>query len=127
MANIQKVYLNYLKANLPADVKSMSLIENKDGDYPYGVVFDVDDPKTKMNLCVSDQGQTRFQVDVFDKRAPRGQESRDSLQASTEALTNTTIEGIYIASARITNVVSRPNTVDSMFQLSFECVLEWEK
>ena len=128
MANIHSVYLNYLKANLPTNVKGMYLIEKStNAETPYGVVFDVDDPKVIMNLCVSDQGQTRFQVDVFDTRAPRGQLSRDALQATTLALTNTTISGIYISSARITNIVSRPNTVDKLFQLSFEVILEWEK
>jgi hypothetical protein len=128
MATINEVFFEYLTTNLPGDYTGLALIENNNEFLPpYAVTFLVDDPKIKREICPTDQGQSRFQVDTFDDKPKRGIDLRESLQVVCEALTNTTIDGIYIERAEIENVVDRANTVGSLFQLAFEIVLTWQK
>ena len=130
METIQKVVYNYLKNDVTIQANSNGffyLINDNKVKSPYYTIFSIDDPMDIENLCVSEQGQTRFQCDTFATTFVKGIDKRAIFQNVITDLANTTSLEINIFAIELLNQADRPDTINSLFQFSFECIVHWEK
>ena len=123
----QAVY-NYIKPLIPSSLTGFYYLENNNQSVaPYGTIYQIDDPKVKTSFCATDEGQTRFQIDIFDNDHARGIDLREQMYEIAEGINPSVISDITIYNAIISNVTDRANTVNGLFQFSFEIVISWQK
>lgn len=125
---INQIVFNFLQPLIPSGINGFYYLENNNSvKAPYSTIFQIDDPKERALLCPDDEGQTRFQIDVFDLYHDTGIDYRQSIQEACEGLRGYSESGFDIWNAQVFNVSDSPNTVNNLFQFSFELVVNWRK
>ena len=136
MSTINKVFYTQLKNDatmkttfgLDSNSKAnVYYIVNDKVKQPYATIWLVDDPKDNALLCDNDYGAARFQCDTFTKNYVTGINKREIFQNVVKSLQPITVSGLTIYQVDVLNVNDRANTVDGLFQFSFEAILYWNK
>lgn len=127
---VNQIVYNYLKNDstmITAFTKFFYLVNDNKVKQPYATIFTVDDPKDVESICVTDQGQMRFQCDTFTKTFVKGIDKREIYQQAFGDLVNTTTSNIFIWKIDIVNVVDRSETINGLFDFGFEAIVHWER
>lgn len=127
---INQIVYNYLKTPIEAltGMNGFFYMENNNEvKAPYTTIFMVDDPRDNLSLCASEEGQTRFQIDVFDIYHDTGINYRSDIELIAQGLQSQTINGYTLYNAQVLNINDRANTENNLFQFSFELIVSWEK
>ena len=125
---INQAVFNYLKPLMPSGLNGFFYLENNNSvKAPYSTIFQIDDPKDRTLLCATDEGQTRFQIDVFDLYHDTGIDYRYEWETIASGLRGQTFDDIYVMDSQVVNEADRPNTENNLFQFSFELLVMWRK
>lgn len=132
---VNEVFMTYLRNDatmkttfgLTGTKAKVYYIANKEEKHDYATIWMIDDPKELLSLCVGDQGQSRFQCDSFTKAFVDGINARDDFQGVVGALKATIVSDINVFKVDIVNANDRADTINGLYQFSFEAVLHWEK
>ena len=136
MATITSIFHQYLMddANMGAEFgvdsegkAGVYHIEARDKKQPYATIWNIDDPKDDAFLCAVEEGQTRYQCDVFTKKQINGINKREVFKTVVDNLQPSKIDGFDIYQVEVINEAERGNTVNGLFQFSFEAILHWSK
>lgn len=126
---INQVVYNSIRNNSSMNVFNgfYYLVNDNKVKQPYATIYLLDDPKEIDSLCVTDQGQARFACDVYTRTFVKGIDYREIYQGVVKELESQTSNGIKIYKVEIVNIGDRSNTVEGLFQFSFEAIIFWEK
>lgn len=126
--SINEVVFNYLLPLKPSGMTGFYYLENNNESLPpYSTIFQIDDPRDIILLCPDDQGQTRFQLDVFDFDHTTGINTREEYIALVEGLRAQVISGYSIRDSKVVNTSDRSNSINNLFQFSLEFIVQWQK
>jgi len=129
VSTINDAVYNYLindSAMKSTFTKVFYLINKNIEDKNFATIYLTDDPKDIKDLCVGDQGQARFQCDAFTVGV-EGTNKRQVFQDTMLALFPSTLSGYNIWKVDVVNVNDRPNTINELFQFSFEAIVHYVK
>lgn len=130
MASIQQVIYSHIKNSVTMQTNFNGvfyIVNDNKVKAPYATIFGVDDPREIKSLCALDQGQTRIQCDSFTTTVVKGIDVREIYISVIKELQATTTLGVNIYNIEIINVVDRSDTINGLFQFSFEAIIYWEK
>jgi len=131
---IHEVFYTYLRNNaelqgafgLDRTKAKVFYLQNKDFKQPFGTIYLVDDEKVKGLLCNTKGGEARFQCDTFTRTFVKGVQYREVFEDAVKAFEGTTVNGITINWIEVGNEADRSDTINGLFQFSFEAIIHWE-
>ena len=136
MATIHELFHRYLRNDVQLqnifgqdryNKANVFYLENKKQKQPYGTIWLIEDPKVKHSLCNTKGGTARFQCDTFTKTYVKGIQYREIYEDVVKGFEDTLSSGIKVQWVKIENEVDRSDTIDGLFQFSFEALLYWEQ
>ena len=127
--SISETFYNYINTNFTSTNGVFYLINDNEVKAPYAVISLIDDPQETLSLCATDQGQSRFQMDIYEiaSKIKNGNDKREDLKAVVRGLIAQTISGYKFINVQAINSADRQGTEGNLIQYSFEALVEWEQ
>jgi hypothetical protein len=130
VSTVNEIVFNHLKNDSDMiaqfDRVYYTLNDNKTKS-PYAVVYLIDDTKDIVENCPLDQGQARFQCEVYTKSYTKGINKRQIYQSVMKKLDSTVTDSFSLDYIKILNVNDSSDTINGLFNFNFETIVNWRQ
>jgi hypothetical protein len=124
--SLGNTFYDYINTNFTSTNGVFMNLNDNEVVAPYVVINLVDDPMVHNNLCKTEQGQARFQMDIYTTKVKDGYTKREALQAVVRNLSGKVVDGYSFINVQALNANDRFGAVGQLYQYSFEAYVEWE-